>query len=186
MPPLNRLTWEECERTFPLFIEKILTFAEALKLDVSGLVMDHIALRLKNKEDVDALRTEIEEICTNHCPTSSAIINGREILIYTLVTPLIYKNREVYFIELPYPKANHDYPHDGWEHTEFVLPSQAVTLEEFEKVFSKRFPHIKKYRTDMPAGPADQRPNPSIILEKEKGLSIKFHPLSIEEVITSS
>ncbi len=182
--PLDRtLTWKGEKEKLSAFLDTVFAFVAEQKLDVTDLEIDHIALRLKHIDDVDRMKKEIAAFSINHAPLSSAIVNGREILMYQLSDPLKYHNRQIPCIELPYPKDPHDYPQDGWEHVEFVLESNAETMEDFEAVFRARFPHITDYRVDMPHGPADQLPNPSIVLQKYKGLAIKFHPASIEKII---
>ncbi len=169
------------------FLDEIFRFTTELNLDVSNLEIDHIALRYKNAADVDKLAGELKE---QGDIISQAILKGRKIYIFKLHHPLKYQDRQIPCIELPYPATNHEYPHDGWEHVEFVLPTEDLT--HFESVFRAKFPDLTggmlqkyHYRLSLPQVDTEQLPNPIIVLKKYQGLAIKFHAHSIEEVVTS-
>jgi predicted metalloenzyme YecM len=152
-----------------------------------GLRADHAGLRIKNPEDVERLKEELAE--RGRC-ISSAIVNGREILLYELAEPLAIGPWRASCIELPYPKANHAYE-DGFEHVEFVIPSAAETLEDMRAALLERFPHLDlptlaaqgEYEESLPASEDDQLPNPSLAFEKRRGLAVKFHPRPIQEIV---
>jgi predicted metalloenzyme YecM len=40
-----------------------------------------------------------------------------------------------------------------------------------------------QYEESLPSSEEDQLPNPSLIFEKYRGLGVKFHPRSIQEVV---
>jgi uncharacterized protein len=135
---------------------------------------------------VDKLKEDFIRLSIDNKYLSNEVVNGREILIFKLKEPLKYNNYEISLIELPYPK---DYPEDNWEHIEFVIPCDAANLDEFEEVFQKQFPDFNpknfptyKFTLEMPKVEG-QLPNPTIGIEKKRGLSLKFHSKSLEEVI---
>ena len=96
-------------------------------------------------------------------------------------------------VELPYPKPNQSYQ-DGWEHVEFVIPSQAMDMDELRADFVKFFPEIDiealkekgVYSEEVPHAEGDQLPNPSITLCKSKMLSMKFHAHTIAQVVLNT
>jgi uncharacterized protein len=162
----------------PIFLDKVFAYTRELGLDVSGLELDHIALRYKNSADVDRLASELKHVST---VISDAVVNGRIIYIFKLHKPLEYKDYQIPCIELPYPMDNHKYPEDGWEHVEFVIETDEAN---FEQVFNQRFPG-QTYELHTPNVEGEQLSNSSVVLKKYTGLSVKFHPNSIEKVVTS-
>lgn len=186
----NRINWNSLIESFPHFMSKATQFVSDLGLDISGLQIDHIAIRIKDPSDVDLLKAEISTLSTNGSPISNEIVNGREIMIFKLRKPLVYESFEIPCIELPYPSNPHDYKIDGWEHIEVVIPSNANTTEEIEKDFKKVFtgfdkknPIIDEYKVSMPFV-ENQPANPTVAIQKEIGLAVKFHPRTIEEIVT--
>ena len=173
------------------FEERISQYLEELQITekVQPFFVDHLGLRLKNTNDILVLKNELLE---KGQIISSAIINGRKILIYKLDTPIQIQNWHVPCIELPYPKPDHSYP-DGWEHIEIVIPSSAVTLEEFKDSFKSYFSEIDieslkqkgQYSEDEPRSESDQLPNPTIALRKNKNTAIKFHARTIEQIVSN-
>lgn len=175
--------WEILRQEFHLFLDSIFSSLKDLHIDVEKLELDHACLRYKSAEAVDILRKQLSEVSTGGKHLSCAVVNGREILIFELLEPLLYQDRKINYIELPYPKESHAYDHDGWEHVEFVLPSDALTKEDFEKDVLRVFPHLHEYNLEMPAVEHEQRPNPSVTVKLAENRRIKFHPLSIRDVI---
>lgn len=183
------MNFNQLEGALKEFGEKMSEYLEELGIQEKSqsLVVDHIGLRLKKRDDILSLKNELSE---KGKMISSAIINGREIFIYKLNTPLHLQNWYVPCIELPYPKPDHTYS-DGWEHIEIVIPSSALTLEELRHDFQNCFPHIDikllkkkgQYSENEPKSESDQLPNPTITLRKNKNTAIKFHAQTIEEVV---
>lgn len=176
--------------SLPKFEKKLEDFLAELKtvgLDLFDLEIDHIALRYKDPQSVDKIRDEILAISEWHDVTN---VNGRPIYIIKLLEPLTVLGKQVWCIELPYPKSNHSYS-DGWEHIEVVLGGKATNIAELESDLSSKFPEFIKenldginYDADEPSvDDSNQLPNPSISIEKYKGLAVKIHAKSIEEVI---
>ncbi len=150
------------------------------------LSMCHACVRIKSPDNVTELKESISKIGKI---ISSATVNGREILIIQLDKPLTVGEWSVYGVELPYPKENHSYE-DGLEHVEFVLTQtentmdsvrekalemlKDITLEELKQKYS--------YSEDEPHAEGDQKPNPTVSI-KVDGVGIKFHALSIQDVV---
>jgi len=178
--------WPQLVKDFPAFMDKIMSFTEELNIDISDLMIDHAAVRLKEKRDVANLEKELEQYGQK---LSAVIVNGRRICIFKLHQPLVYKNRAIPCVELPYPALEHLYPDDGWEHIECVLrESSPATLEEtFSHTFNMDDDKRKQYnlRISTPVVSGEQLLNTTIALEKYPGLAIKFHCYPIEEVVAS-
>lgn len=150
---------------------------------------DHLALRFKDIEIVDQIKDELKK---ENKIISSAVVNGRKILIFKLQEPIKFMDWEIDCIELPYPKENQKYP-DGWEHIEFVVPSNSKNLDEFREDFKRYFSKLNienlikngQYSESFPIKDSSSKelPNPTISLQKELGLTVKFHPKSIIEIV---
>jgi uncharacterized protein len=186
---LQKLNWNTLQSSIADFHNRVSSFTKELNIfdEVEKLYIDHAGIRVAEKTDVDTLREELSQY--GHC-FSSEIINGREILLYELYQPLQFGHREIRCIELPYPKIGHNYE-DGWEHVEFVIPSEASTLDQMQKNWMLQFPSLDikqleakyRYSEDMPLSESDQLPNPTIAIRKDKNTCIKFHSRPIQEVV---
>ncbi len=175
------------------FGERISRYLDDLGIseETSRLQSDHIGLRMKDISSIESLKNELRE--RGDLLLSSAIVNGREIDIFKLATPLSVCGWTIPCIELPYPKPDHDYP-DGWEHIEFVIPSSADTMDMLREDFLRYFPNIDidplkqtgQYSESEPVSETRQLPNPTITLCKDKGTAIKFHAKPIETIVTGT
>jgi predicted metalloenzyme YecM len=172
--------YKNLQQKLPVFLDECFAYLSELRIDVTGLPLDHIALRYSHTSDVDKLAEELKGQST---VISDAIVNGRVIYIFKLHTPLRHKGLEIPCIELPYPAIPHKYPQDGWEHVEFVLETDRP--EKFEEVFNQKYPG-QKYELHIPQVEGEELVNPSVVLKKYPGLSVKFHPNSIEKVVGSA
>lgn len=182
--------WEHLLKTAPPFVRDIKWFLGELGIQELAITLDadHLGLRLADPGAVRALHDELLNL--GHESISDAIVNGRMIHIIRLKEPLAIGPWSIPCIELPYPKTGHAYE-DGWEHIELVLPTEADSLDGFRHVFAAAFPSLDiavlakagLYEETDPHSEEDQLPNPSLVLEKRKGLTVKFHPRSIEEVV---
>jgi predicted metalloenzyme YecM len=170
------------------FEKRLLAALKALdiKEQCCCLELDHICVRLDTVDSVQRLQRELLSIGRN---ISTAIVNGRPIYIIELYEPLQVAGWMVKCVELPHPHPDKLFQ-NGWEHVEFVLPCATNTPKALQEAFEELFPRLhssvmqEKYeRTDsQPGVDGDQKPNPTISL-KINGVGIKFHPLSIQEVV---
>lgn len=166
------------------FLDEVLVFLRELNIDVSGMVSDHLGLRFKSVRDADVM---LNDLLKEAVLLSDAVVNGRKIFIVKLHKPIQYKSFVVPCLEIPYPTDHHDYP-DGFEHIEYVV--EARDVQNFEQEVKNRFPQITSdvqetyhYKFSIPKADNEQLLNPSFALSKRKGLTVKFHPHSIEEVV---
>lgn len=182
------LSWEDIrkqEGSFEVRLQNALNQLGILD-KCKELSICHACVRIKSPDDVTELKENVSDVGKI---ISSAIVNGREILIIQLDVPLIVGNWSVNGIELPYPKQNHSYG-DGLEHVEFVLLDTENTMDAIrEKVFEiiknysiEELKQKYSYSEDEPQAEGDQKPNPTISL-KVDDVGIKFHSLSIQDVV---
>ncbi|HKC04288.1 MAG TPA: VOC family protein [Patescibacteria group bacterium] len=178
----NRVSWQTWKSEAPQFLNKLLAFSSEVGIEVEALQLDHICLRLKDKQDVEKLKVDLVNFAKK---LSEVAVNGRPIMIYKLDKPLQIEGFEIPCIELPFPAQDHDYPSDGWEHAEFVLRGE----ENIEKVFQDRFPKYSgNYNITTPQVEGEQLQNTTLVIKNPSNrmLAIKFHNHSIEEVVASS
>lgn len=180
--------WQALIGDFTAFMDRAMAFVDELDINIDNLLMDHVAIRMKNVNDVQVLEHELDQVGNK---IADAIVNGRKICIFKLHDPLIYKNKAIDCIELPYPSIDHHYPQDGWEHVEFVLDgANPLTLES---EFAKKYPSLSssirnkyKYRISTPDVKNEELVNTTIVLQKNASLAIKFHCYPIEEVVKNN
>jgi uncharacterized protein len=176
--------------SFPFFMEKVLEYLTQVSIDISGLQIDHAGLRFKSSQDADEMKRELCLISVGSAPLSSETVGGREISVFKLNKPLVYRNFFISCIELMYPGIEHPFKEDGWEHIEVVLPNSNLS-GDYEKNFLTRYPkfdpkskNVDLFKLHIP-DVKGQLPNPTIIVQKYLGLAIKFHPSPIEEIVTT-
>ncbi|MBE8167171.1 MAG: VOC family protein, partial [Shewanella sp.] len=172
------------------FSAKIQSFMTQLGIEQQKFECDHVALRANSTAKADEYRAFFEEHGTI---ISENIINGRPILIIELDVPLNLNGMLIPCIELPYP-SNKIYPQEGWEHVEFVVPSNAKNCEQLITDIVNIIPNLKdtlmpthseksdiKVKLSSPHGKHERLANPTIAL-KQKDVCIKLHPHSIKAI----
>jgi predicted metalloenzyme YecM len=169
------------------FGNRILDLLNMLGISLDDEYVDHICIRLPTKEEVDILLKDIK--LSGGEIEAQPMIGGRKIFTVSLPYEIDFLGSPLRFIEIPYPKKGSKYE-IGWEHCEFVIESEAETPEQMLEVFLETFPEIDL--DDLPDGvtwsmgfPKISKsliPNPFVEITFE-GVTIKFHPKSIEEII---
>ncbi|MCL2919570.1 VOC family protein [Shewanella litorisediminis] len=171
------------------FETRILALVDKLGLTELGLECDHASLRVNTREAAEQLATgfaSLGDVISNN------IINGRPILIFKLNKPLRLGPFNVPCIELPYPGSK-QYPNDGWEHIELVLPCGATDCDGLEQALIAKSPAMGavlagdspfKVKRSSPQGEAERLPNPTLAFGLD-GLTVKVHPHGIEAIVAS-
>lgn len=182
------MTYENYLKALPAWGEQLTLALTTISIyqPCTQLSIDHICIRLNSVAEVDALRDELQEVGT---VISRATINGRDIYIFQLHTPLRVADWSISALELPYPKEGALYT-EGWEHVEFVLPHAPNTLAGIKETFFATFPHLTEehltshysFKVDEPSAAVEQLPNPTVAFKMD-GIGIKFHAKSIQEVV---
>lgn len=149
------------------FLDALFTGLAARGVDVGPLFLDHICYRVETVAEYDARKVQLARI---GALLHEALIGGRPIATYKLHRPIPYEGREIPLVELPSPKTSSPY-REGWEHGEFVLG-------ETFGAFMARYPQVAWDTSAMA-----KEHNPEVRVELRKGLSAKFHPTSLEDVI---
>lgn len=185
---MDKINWHILQSQIKAFSEKLEVALEELVIrDVcKNFNIDHICVRLKDSSDVESLKQELELVGEI---ISAVNVNGREIMIIQLNQPISLGDWQIYGIELPNPKPNHNYQ-DGWEHVEFVFPNVKNTMDGIREAFTEKFPHLDlgqlkeaySYSEDEPRADGDQLPNPTISL-KVNGVGLKFHANPIQKIV---
>jgi len=188
----KRLTPELMIQDLDAFMVRIEELTALLKLDLSFVQADHIALRINDTETAKAAH----EIWSQYGKViSQAKINGRAIIVIELDKALESRGWKIECLELPYPAKGKVYPVESWEHVEFVIPSHAETADEFladlkhtYPEFGQHFPMLEergvKIKLSSPKGERERLNNPTVAF-KYQGICIKLHPHSLKRIVES-
>ncbi|UXI02828.1 VOC family protein [Photobacterium sp. TY1-4] len=180
---------EQMLAQLPEFVARIEALAREMNLSLTAYQADHLALRVNDREMAEALHLAWlaygeEWSCTQ--------INGRPIIVIGFHQPLQVGCWQIEALELPYP-GEKQYPQQGWEHIEFVIPSEADTTDALKIALDETFPQLPwdelaakgiKVKASSPAGEHERLPNPTYAFKKG-GVCIKLHPCSLKAVIES-
>ncbi|MBU2896439.1 VOC family protein [Vibrio hepatarius] len=175
-----------------VFMQKIQLLGETLKIDLQTLQADHIALRLNDKE---LARLAHKEWLKEGREISTAMINGRPIIVIELTQPFRLSHWSIECLELPYPAQGKVYPSQCWEHVEFIVPSLAKTAEEYLADVRLKYPSLASQWDELsrqgiavklssPKGEGERVNNPTIAF-KYQNICIKLHPHSLKKIVES-
>ncbi|OEG73701.1 hypothetical protein BEL05_00265 [Shewanella colwelliana] len=185
----NTITAQTLIDTWPTFEATIVSFLADLQLDRLNMVCDHVALRVNSDTAADSLR---DHFCHQGAIISNNMINGRPILIIELNTPLMLGPMCIDCVELPYP-GEKQYPNEGWEHIELVLPGNACNGQQLSAQLIEAVPTLAPViagdseidvKLSSPQGEHERLANPTIAF-KHQGLCIKVHAHGIKAIIAS-
>ncbi|MGL6316252.1 VOC family protein [Vibrio sp. WXL103] len=186
-----RLDPRQMLEDLPQFMQKITQLAEMLDIDLSPYQADHIALRINDPDIAEqarlAWRAYGEEI-------SSAEINHRPIIVSRFHQPVTVDAWQIECLELPFPAKGKLYPQQGWEHVEFVIPSDAQTVEDFVSELERieGFSNLQRkaeqlgatLKLSSPKGEGERLANPTLAI-KHQDVCIKLHPHSLRSIVAS-
>ncbi|QUJ68387.1 VOC family protein [Photobacterium sp. GJ3] len=180
---------EQMLAQLPEFMAKISALAEQLGLDLSACQADHLALRVNDA----ALAAQLHQAWLEYGEEwSTNEINGRPIVVIGFHQLLQAGDWQIEALELPYP-GDKQYPQQGWEHVEFVVPCQAATTDALKTELENVFPALDwqaveqagiQVKASTPSGEKERLANPTFAFKKG-GVCIKLHPCSLKAVIES-
>ncbi len=188
---MAQLSPEMMRNSLVVFWQKIEQLADMIALDIGQFSADHVAMRIN---EIDVAKQVHQAWLAQGQQLSQAEINGRPIIVLKLDEGLRVANQVIPCIELPYPSAK-TYPQQGWEHVEFVLASDAQSIDAFVQDIRQQCPQLAKKWSQLPAlgvkvklsspqGEGERLANPTVTF-KSNGVCIKLHPHSLEQVIAS-
>ncbi len=183
---------EQLQLKLPAFIDKIHQLSALLHVDLEPFQADHIALRIN---DTELAHQAHQAWLMKGREISNATINGRPIIVLLFDQPLDALSWRIECLELPYPAANKSYPEQSWEHVEFVVPSPAITAEEYLEDIKRQFPQLAKQwatlvdkgvkvKLSSPKGEGERLNNPTVAF-KHNGVCIKLHPHPLKAIVES-
>lgn len=149
------------------FLQNIEKQLSKIGLDFQKYDIDHLCYRVSSREEYNYLKVFLSE---QGDLLIESIVGGRPISTFKLLNPISYSNKNIFLIELPYPKSGSYYP-TGFEHAEFIIDV------EFNKFIALN-PNLL-----FDCGSIDKDINPEIRLKLAQGKSVKFHHQSLEKVI---
>ncbi|MGL5250793.1 MAG: VOC family protein [Enterovibrio sp.] len=179
------LTVASLYRELDEFYIKIKKLIDMLGLDLKALQADHIALRVNDWQRAQALE---DEWTREGKWLSKSEINGRPICAIGLRKPLQLGDWSIECVELPYPGAK-TYPHEGWQHVEWVVPLPASTPQDFFAQLLAHFPALGarldiakeqgvKVKLSMPEAEDEGHCNPTVAFNFDD-VAIKLHPCAL-------
>ncbi|MBY5991293.1 VOC family protein [Ferrimonas balearica] len=183
------MNYDTLMASLPDFAEKASQLADRLGLLRAGLVADHIALRITERADAEALKTAFLERGTL---LSDKAINGRPILLIQLHTPIQVGPWAIELVELPFPDGKKR--RDGWEHVELVLPCDATDKHQMLEAVKgipamiAKWPVLKdgtlgiEIKTSCPKGDDEPLSNPTVAFRHE-GITVKVHPHDMRDIL---
>lgn len=188
---LESLSPQVLRAQFPHFWCQVEQFSQALGIDTTVLIADHIAMRIN---DWDLTEQVHQAWLKEGQQISNATINGRPIIVIELSQPLRIENQEIDCLELPYP-SDKNYPNQGWEHVEFVVKSEARTADALLDDVKFMFPLMAQrweqfesqgiqVKLSSPKGEGERLANPTVAFKRD-GVCIKLHPHTLKAVIAS-
>ncbi|MFC1234214.1 VOC family protein [Vibrio sp. F74] len=186
------LTPEQMLKNVSQFSDKITKLMQDIGLDLTMYQADHIALRINDYQLTEQAHEAWLEFGR---VISSAHINGRPIIVLELEQPISVQGWTVECLELPYPAKGKLYPEQGWEHIEFVVPSEAMTADEYLEELKLRIPKLNETwgkmaqleittKISSPKGEDERLANPTVAF-KRGGVCIKLHPHTLKRVVLS-
>lgn len=150
------------------FLDEIFLELLRCEIDVSYFELDHICYRVETQKEYEKCKIELWELWEHLAENE---VGGRLISTYKLAKPIIYQNRKIFVIELPFPKQGSDYK-TWFEHVEFVIDEK---LEDFIAKHSEL-----EFKTKA----LSKKINPDISINFWD-ISVKFHRDSLENIIES-
>lgn len=180
---------QQLQSQWQSFVHNMLEHTEMLGLNDSNLICDHVALRVNTVASAESLLAQWRKLGQ---VISDNVINGRPIYIIELDEPLVLGDWKIDCVELPFP-GEKQYPQEGWEHIELVLPSQATTTLQLQDELYRAYPKLQSIlaahqeidvRCSSPKGERERLPNPTIAF-KCANLCVKVHTAGIKAVIAS-
>lgn len=158
---LHQIFWDT-----DIFFSRIFGVLDTIGIDVSGFELDHFCYRVETAERYEELKEMFGEYGKL---LSEKEINGRPISSFKLSDPVVYGERSISVLELPYPKEGS--PYKEWlEHVEFVIDK---SFEEFMNQYTD---------IDFDKKAIDKKINPDIGIDYD-WVRVKFHHHTLEYVI---
>jgi len=130
---------------YALFIDTLVSQVTAAGVDVRGLEMDHICVRVEDEAAYQTMRASLVPALGQ--TVHECIIGGRMISTIKLHTPIQHAGYSVTCIEVPAPKTGRPYK-AGLEHGEFVIGgagrlSESCTEQALLTEFMAKYPGIQ-------------------------------------------
>lgn len=149
-----------------IFLRELVADLMQIGLPADSFKSDHLCFRVRTMAEYDFYK---QALAPHGRLLTEAMINGRAISTFHLVSPFRTGTHEVSLLELPAPKTGFPQP-TGFEHAEFVI-------RECFTHFRAKFPNLDF----IEAG--GKTLNPELCLKLSKGRQAKFHHLSLDRVI---
>ena len=149
------------------FLDRFFENFQKTGIDVSDLVMDHVAYKTSSEEEYFGLKPQFLAIGTL---AKESMVRDRRVGIFKLNTPWQYKEYTIPAVELIAPKEG-EVITSGFEHAEFVLN------ESYES-FMAKYPNLSWDTSVMNSDLFSM-----IKLKLSQDMQVKFHQMPILEIV---
>jgi uncharacterized protein len=136
-------------------------------IDISGFNLDHVAYQASTSEDYENRKPDFKSICDYQ---HVAMIGGRQVAVFRLKNPIMYKGYKVIALELIEPTQGQQCK-SAWEHAEYVIDTS------FQNFISK-YPDL-----DWDTSSIDRKVYSHLKLRLDEITRVKFHLHDILETI---
>lgn len=140
------------------FLDSFFEQIKKVSLDVSGLLLDHVAHQASSSDDYDQIKDDFSKLGKL---VSEEVIGGRRVSVFNLDKPLVYKNYQIPVLELIEPKEG-QVCESVLQHAEFVYE------DPFEELIEK-YPGI-----DWDTSSMNRSDFAHLKLNFDNGLTLKF------------
>lgn len=152
------------------FLDSFFEQISQSKLDVSNLILDHIAYQAATSQEYDQLKPLFIDLGK---PVHEEIISDRRVSVFKLHKPMQYKNYAFSALELIEPKEN-QVCQSGYQHAEFIAE------KPFEE-YMQEYPDLKWDTSSM-----NRSAFSHLKLNFDNGLTLKFLQKPILELVTNN
>lgn len=167
------------------FLTQLFQNLSSIGVDLTRLTIDHIAYRASSVDEGDRLK---QEWMSDGVLVKAAQVNGREVDVFELATPLEFQWFQIPCTELMYPKPSK--PYGGWDHVEAVLGPYSSSIDVLRERLLALYPDIERnagetysYEEDGLHAVSDQVLNPVITIRFLDKTAVRFHTADIREII---
>jgi predicted metalloenzyme YecM len=136
-------------------------------LDISDLVLDHIAYQASSPEDYEKIKADFSLLGEK---AGEREIGGRRVAVFRLKKPIVYKNYSIHALELIEPKEG-QVCNSAFQHAEFVAN------QPFE-AYIDQYPNIQ---WDISSMSRDEFAH--LKLNFSNGLTLKFLKMPILDML---
>lgn len=162
-------SWYNADMDTSTFLDSFFEQIALIGLDVSDLVLDHVAYQASSSEDYEKVKAEFSTMGEK---AGERMIGGRRVAVFRLHTPIVYKKHAISALELIEPKEGQVYD-SAFQHAEFVVNKPFETyIEQYQNI-------------DWDTSSMNRDEFAHLKLNFPNGLTLKFLKMPILDIIAA-